>query len=166
MAMTLGQFATVVGAKPRWVQNAHAVLGLKARYNEARAKTLGLARQLNEQLRIPLVEAYPIARKAIAAWPAKGVWEREDPTGIVTLRVDMARYLSGYAARLALARNWYAEKKRGRPRKSRKRGIAAAREYGIDLTLLEESLKRTPEERLRRLEADSAAFERLEVVGK
>ena len=154
----------MVGAKPRWVQNAHAVLGLKARYHEAGAKTLGLARQLNEQLRIPLVEAYPIARKALAAWPARGVWEREDPTGIVTLRVDVARYLSGYAARLALARNWYAEKKRGRSRKSRKRGIAAAREYGIDLTLLEESLKRTPEERLRELEEATEFFRSATVV--
>jgi hypothetical protein len=68
--------------------------------------------------------------------------------------VDLERYLSGYATRLALARNWYEERKRGRPRTSRKRGIAGAAEHGVDIGLLEASLERTPEERLRRLDED------------
>ena len=38
---------------------------------------------------------------------------------------------------------------------------AAARDYGIDLTLLIEQLRRTPEERLRDLENSANSLERL-----
>lgn len=150
--MSLGQFATAVAASPRWVQNAFHVLGLERVYDEERAKILGLARQLHVALRIPLGEAYPLAREALGAWPETTVWRRQDEAGMVTLEVNLERYLSSYAVRLALARNWYAERKRGRPPKRRKRGIAGAREYGIDISLLEESLKLTPAQRLRRNE--------------
>lgn len=164
MSMTLGRFATVVGATPRWVQNACAVLGLERRYDEERAKVLGLTRQLNEALRIPLVDAYPLAGQALAAWPEQKVWEWQDPSGMVTLRVDLERYLSTYAVRLSLARNWYAEAKRGRPAKRRKGGVERAREYGVDISLLQESLKRTPEERLRRNEEALELFRKMRVA--
>lgn len=151
--MTLGQFATVVGAEPRWVQNARQVLGLGRVYDEERAKRLGVARQLHEAFGIPLVKAYPLAREALASWPDAKVWRHEDAAGIGALEVNLERYLSTYAVRLSLARNRYAEKRRGRPpKRRRKRGVAGAREYGEDISLLREQLKRTPAERLRTLE--------------
>ena len=150
--ISLGRFATVVGAPPRWVQNAFRVLGLRPKYDEERAKVLGLARQLTETLRIPLVEAYPLAEQALASWPESTVWRWEDAVGIVRLEVDLERYLSTYAVRLSLSRTRYAEKRRGRPRKRRKHGIEAAREHGIDISLLQEQLKRSPAERLRTLD--------------
>jgi hypothetical protein len=107
------------------------------------------------------VAGYPLAREALAAWPASRVWRREDVAGVVALEVDLERYLSGYASRLALARNWYSERKRGRAPKRRRRGVAGAEEHGVDISLLKSSLARTPEERLRRLDADVEFLETL-----
>jgi hypothetical protein len=44
--------------------------------------------------------------------------------------------------------------------------IAAAKEFGIDLTLLVRQLKLTPEERLKELEQEMAAFEELDRQAK
>ena len=163
-AMTLGQFAMVVGASPRWVQNALQVLGLERTYDEKRAGVLGLARQITEAFGIPLVRVHPMARDALAAWPETTVWRLEGPIGVAALEVDLERYLSVYAGRLALARNRYVERHRGRPPGRRKRGVAGAREHGVDIGLLEESLKRTPAERLRRLDEDVEFVGRLRVA--
>jgi hypothetical protein len=152
--MSLGRFATVVGASPRWVQNAFQVLNLPALYDEEGAKTLGLARLLQESFGVQLVVAYPLAAEALAARPDVLVWRKEHPSGAVAMEVDLERYLSGYAARLALARHRYLERQRGRPRAREKKGIEGAVEHGVDVGLLEASLERTPEERLRRLDED------------
>jgi hypothetical protein len=44
--------------------------------------------------------------------------------------------------------------------------IEAAREYGIDLTLLMEQLRLTPAERARKLESASTAMERVRGVAR
>jgi hypothetical protein len=44
--------------------------------------------------------------------------------------------------------------------------IAAAREYGIDLTLLMEQLRLTPAERARKLEIASTALERVRGIAR
>jgi hypothetical protein len=163
--MTLGQFAIVVGAPRRWIQNSMAVLGLPVRYTLVVAKRLALARVLNAACGMPLVEAYPLAGKALSAWPESNVWELAGEEGVAVLSVDLERFLSNVNVRLSLARTRYAERKRGRSRKRRRRGIAAAREYGIDIGLLEESLKLTPEQRLRRLEDTLEFLESVKVVG-
>jgi hypothetical protein len=155
--VTLGEFSTAVGAPKRWVQNAMAVLDLPAVYTVEAAKRLSFARTLNEACGMALVDAYPLADEALAEWPAQRTWILEGTDGVATLSVDLQRFLSNFAVRLSLSRNYYAELKRGRPRTRRKRGVAAAREYGVDIGLLRESLKLTPEERLRRLE-DALAF--------
>jgi hypothetical protein len=160
--MSLGRFATAVGASPRWVQNAFQALGLEAVYDEGGAKTLGLARILQESFGLPLVVGHQLAGEALGAWPAVRVWRRESPAGAVALEVDLERYLSGYASRLALART-YEERKRGRPPARRKRGIAAAVEHGVDIGLLESSLLRTPEERLRQLDEDVTFLQTIRV---
>jgi len=161
----LGQFAVIVGASPRWVQNARAVLGLRGRYTEQGARQLGLAREIRQVTGMPLRRAWRLAPEALAAWPGRREWVHEGREASVRLVVDLERYLSNYAVRLALARTRYAERRRGRmPRRSRD-PVAAAQAYGVDVSLLQESLTLSPEERLRRLEEAYEFFRTVQVVG-
>jgi len=162
-SMTLGRFAAVVGASPRWVQNALQALDLPPVYDEERAKTLGLARVIRESLGVPLVEAHPIAKEALASWPKLRRWRREDSVGIVVIEVDLERYLSSYASRLAFVRSRYSERKRGRRPRRRTGRLAAAAEHGVDIGLIRRSLASTPEERLQRLDDDVAFLQSLVV---
>lgn len=158
--MTLGQYAVAVGAETRWVQNARAVLGLRGSYTVRAARILGLARELSETTGMPLVRAYALARTALAAWPANRRWTHESADGAICLDVDIERYLSAFATRLSIALTTYAERTRG-PRAARRRNaMEAAREYGYDLTLLEQSARLTPAQRLRRLDEMSEFFRR------
>jgi hypothetical protein len=164
MDMTLGQFATAVGAPKRWVQNAFQALGLPARYTEDLARRLAFARVVKETSGMPLRQAFPLAREALASWPQERVWRLEGPEGALRAEIDLERFLSSYAVRLSLARCWYAERRRGRPPGQRRRGIAWARWYGEDVSLLEESLKLTPEQRLRRLDQAVEDLKRFRLV--
>lgn len=150
--MTLGEFATAVGAPRRWVQNAFQALDLPAVYTEPLARRLAFAKAVKEACGMPLRRVFPLAADALARWPAHTTWELRDPNGAVRVVIDLERFLSDYAVRLSLSRTFYAEKRRGRPRKRTLRGIALAEWYGVDVSLLVESLKRTPEERLRTLD--------------
>jgi hypothetical protein len=158
--MTLGQFATAVGAAERWVQNAFQALRLRPVYTEPRARRLALARAVNQACGMPLRQAFALAEHALARWPEERVWQLAVGDGTLRVEVDLERWLSAYAARLSLARCWYAARRRGRPPKRRRGGIAGAKQYGVDVTLLQESLKLTPGERLRRLEEAVAFFRR------
>ena len=157
--MTLGEFATVVGAPPRWVQNARGVLSVRGRYSIEDAKRLGLARVLAAQTGMTLIRAYGLAAEALAAWPASKEWMQGNADSSVRVVVDVERYLSGFAARLSLSRSYYSERQRGRPVKRVKEPIAAAKEYGWDVTLLQETLKLTPAERLKRLVSASESLQ-------
>jgi hypothetical protein len=150
--MTLGQFAVIVGASPRWVQNARAVLALGGRYTEEGARRLGLAREIRAATSMPLRRAWRLAQEALAAWPSRHEWVHEVPESSVRLVVDLERYLSTYAVRLSLSRTRYAERQRGRAPRRPRDPVAAARAYGVDTSLLEDNVKRSPEERLRRLD--------------
>ena len=161
--MTLGQFAVAVGAPRRWVQNARAVLGDRSPYREAGARRLALARVLREASRMPLRKAYALAAEALSAWPARSTWTYQPGGGAAAVTVDLKRFLSDYAARLSLARSFYAERRRGRPRK--RRGLALARWYGVDVSLLVESLKRTPAQRLKRMEEAAEFFKSARRIG-
>jgi len=163
--MTLGQFSTAVGASRRWVLNAFATLRLPRRYTEELARRLGLAREVHVATGMPLKRAFTLAPEVLAAWPAQRQWVLEGEGGMVSVAVDVERYLSAYAARLSLARSFYAERQRGRPRKRELSGIALAKWYGVDLGLVRESLKRTPGERLRVLDETVEALKSLKVVG-
>ena len=68
--------------------------------------------------------------------------------------------------RLSLARSWYAERRRGRPPKRPRGGVAWAKWYGVDVTLLVESLKRTPAERLRALDANLEFLKSVRLTGR
>jgi hypothetical protein len=156
--MTLGQFAVAVGAPKRWVQNAFQALGRPAAYTEPLARRLAFAKAVKEACGMPLRRAFPLAERALARWPAHHTWEVREPDGAVRVVLDLERFLSDYAVRLSLSRTCYEEKRRGRPRKRKRRGLALAKWWGVDISLLQESLKRTPEERLRTLEAAAEFF--------
>ena len=162
--MTLGQFATAVGAPRRWIQNAFQALGLPAQYSEPLARRLAFAKAVKEACGMPLRRAFPLAEEALARWPDHKTWELREADGAVRVVLDLERFLSDYAVRLSLSRTFYAEKRRGRPRKRKLRGIALAKWYGVDVSLLVESLKRTPEERLRQLDEAREFFTKARIV--
>jgi len=164
--VTLSQFGSVVGAEPRWVQNAMASLGLPAQYTVTVARRLALARLVRESCGMPLVEAYPLAARALAGWPLRRHWERASPDGALRIVIDLERFLSTFTARLSVARARSPGRTRGRPRRTDLRGIALAREHGVDLGLLRASLRRTPEERLRRLDDDLAFVRSMRGAGR
>jgi hypothetical protein len=151
--MTLGQFATAVGATPRWVLNALTRLGVPRRYSEPRARRLALARFLSEDVGTPLPGAWRLAERILAEAEPTGTW-REEGRGGIELRVDLPRFYSTYGPQLALARTEYGERVRGR--RSMKRGTAVqrAKAYGIDVTLLDSALRRTPEQRMKAVAED------------
>jgi hypothetical protein len=160
--MTLGQFATAAGASQRWVQNAFQALGLPPLYSDDLARRLAFAKALKAACGTPLRRGFPLAAQALARWPAERVWELRETDGSVRVTIDLERFLSDYAVRLSLSRTWYAEKRRGRPWK--RRGVALAKWWGVDLTLLDESLKRTPAQRLERLAEAAAFFKSMRIV--
>ncbi len=162
--MTLGQFAVAVGAPARWVQNAYQALGIPARYTEDLARRLSFARTVKAACGMSLRQAFPLAEEALARWPQHRTWELAGPDGVVRMTLDLERFLSDCTVRLSLARCWYAEKRRGRPPKKRRRGIAWAKWYGVDISLLEASLRLTPEQRLKRLDEAVEFFRKARIL--
>ena len=63
MINSLGRFAAVIPASPKWVLNAHAVLGLDLDYSIERAKTLAMARLLETHWSMTLKKAFDLARR-------------------------------------------------------------------------------------------------------
>lgn len=158
--MTLGQMAAAIPASRKWVLNAHAVLGLDNDYSFDLAKTLALTRVLELELGLPLKRSYAVAQDYLQA-PDEWRWGPDDPIGVSAIVVDKQRFLSNFAATLSFALEGYAERRRGRRRKASKGGVAAAREYGVDVSLLEASLERSAAQRLRRLDQDAAFLQQL-----
>jgi hypothetical protein len=146
------------------VQNARAVLRLRGPYTEQGARRLGLAREMHEATAMPLRRAWRLAQDALAVWPGQREWVHEGREASARIVVDLTRYLSNYASRLSLARTRYAERRRGRRPRRPRDPIAAARAYGVDISLLVENLKRTPEERLRTLDEMSEFFRTARIV--
>jgi hypothetical protein len=155
--MTLAQFAIAVGAGTKWVQNAAAALGCPLTYSDDEARRLGLARVIQGVAGMPLQRAWELAGEALAS-PDQQQVLAEATDGSVQVTVDVARYRSSFAARLAAARKEQPQR-RGRPARRANDPIAAAREYGIDISLLQSNLLRTPEERVR-IAGANAAFAR------
>lgn len=150
--MTLGQFATAVGAPPRWVLNALTRLRVPRRYSEPLARRLALAKMIADTVGAALPEAFALAGRAVKEADPFATWRHESPSGAVILTIDLPRFFTSYGARLALARNQYGEKRRGRRPSRRKSATARAREYGVDTTLLGAQLTRTPAQRVSELD--------------
>jgi len=162
--LCLGQFSVAVGAPKRWVQNAFQALGLPARYSPELARQIRFAKVVKEACGMPLRQGFPLAANALARWPEHRTWELAGPEGVVRMTLYLERFLSDCSVRLSLARCWYAEKRRGRPPRKRRRGIAWAKWYGVDVSLLEASLRLTPEQRLRRLDEAVEFFRKAKVL--
>ena len=158
--MNLSEFAIAVGASPKWVQNAAAALGRPLDYGEAEALRLGLARMIHETVGTPLLRAHEIAGDALTTDGDGPRVLLESPDGSVQVTIDVARYRSTFGARLAVARREQPQR-RGRPPHPSRGPIATAREYGIDISLLQSNLLRTPEERIRLAGANAEFIARI-----
>lgn len=154
--MTLADFAVLVGATPRWSQNALQALGLDFRYDPDLAQTLGLARLLQQHHGMALPRAVAVAQRALGEGARMSV-RLDDPTGATAILVDVPRYLTQFGLRSARLRE-DAPRRRGRPWSAPTGGgIAAAEAYGIDLDALRSGLRLTPAQRLRQLDANQRA---------
>lgn len=160
--MNLTRFAIAAGATPKWVLNAHALLGIRRIYDEARAQLFALTCELAESS-LPLQAAYRTAEAMLALGPRGGDQNWEEPLGgMVWVRIDQARFLTRWGLALAWARRPEVERRRGRPARLRQ-GLSGAEEYGVDLSLLRASLNRSPAERLQRLDEDREFLQSLRV---
>ena len=157
--MTLEQCAIATGTDTKWVKNAFAAVGAAPVYTEDEAQRLGLARVISATTGLPLQRAYAAAREALMEPDQVAFLVSEAQDGSVRITVDVPRYLSTFRMRLALARK-AGNRVRGRPAKRLTDPIEYAREYGIDISLLESNLQRTPEERLRIASANSEFIRR------
>ena len=151
MPMTLAAFAALVGATPKWCQNTLLVLGRPLRYSEPLARTLGLARLL-EEYGLPLKVAVNRSDEALAVSPPAAVRWR-DPSAITALRVDVPRYLTRFALRQARLRQDPPRRAGRPPRTPPGGGLRAAQRYGLDLDAMRAGLRLSPAERLAALDA-------------
>jgi hypothetical protein len=152
--MKLNEFAVLVGASPKWVLNARSVLKARGPYSVAGARRLAVARLTGEAFSIPLGLAYQYAAEILHRYE-KG----ESPVLLtakagldVRLVIDVKSILAAFITRQSTLATLAEPRQRG-PKVRRRNPIAAAREYGLDLSLLTANLKRTPTERLRQLDS-------------
>lgn len=151
--MTLADFALLVNASPKWVLNTRAVLGPGVRYTVAAAERLALVRLLNRDFAVPLPRAWTLAREALAKTPAQsGLAECPSEDGIVSVSVDVQRLRSAIATRRSLIANMPPQRRAGRKPKRSPNPLAAAKRYGLDMTLCQANFLRTPAKRLGQLD--------------
>ena len=149
--MPLATFAALVGATPKWCQNALQVLGRPFRYDLPTAEALALTHQLNHTLEIPLPAAWLLAMGTLTG--AAGV-----SGGVVSLRIDLHRFREEWMLR-RLRVLATPPRLRGRPRdpipprSSRADAVARAERYGLDLGALRAGLRIDPAHRLQTLDA-------------
>jgi hypothetical protein len=149
--VNLAELAHLVAAEPKWVLNALAALGGHPRYSLALARRLMVARSINEATGAPVAHAFRLAGRALregAQSPVviphgkeAGVW------------IDLPRILSSFNVRLSVLRTTFAPRQRGRRPSRRRDPLTAASDYGLDLTLLADNARKTPEQRLRQLDS-------------
>jgi len=159
--MTRAQFAEAIGVPEKWVHNAGVTLGRRLPYTIPSARRLAVARVIQTGMSLPLPVADSLAAVVLAEAVAGGssiTVSSSDAS--VSLTVDLAHVLSAFVGRLACALQ-QAPRRAGRPRAtSRRAGSADARAraqaYGVDLSLIDANLRRTPDERLRAHEANTA----------
>jgi hypothetical protein len=158
--MTLREVAHIAGATPKRVINTLNAVGSRSPYSYKLALRLCVTLAVHDATGIPLRRAFAIAAQALRAHAdgeaAVAVGGDRDHVAIV---IDMQRLLSSCAIRMSALRTLLGGRVRGRPRVRRTEPLKAATDWGLDLSLLRENLRRTPEERLRQLDG-MAAFAR------
>jgi len=154
--MTLQEFALLVGVEPKWVLNAMAALPATARhrYTVPMANRMGIVRAITDGTGISIALAYRLAGAALRALERGDECARLPlaPDRLATLDVDVYRIVAAVNTRRSFLATSYQPTHRGRPRTTRLDPIDAAVAHGIDLTLLDDALRRTPASRLRALD--------------
>ncbi|MBA3646827.1 MAG: hypothetical protein H0W63_11720, partial [Gemmatimonadaceae bacterium] len=135
------QFVVAAGADRKWLLNSSALLKRPLRLTPHHARWWGLVRILDKRFGLQLKQAASIANRTLAQRGDDGVFRAEDdPSATATLVIDKMRYDSIATANLSRAIVRETPRRRGR-RSSNQHPLAAARRYGIDIGLIEASLK-------------------------
>ena len=98
--MTRSQFATAVMASEKWVENAARLLNRKFRYTKEESVWLGLVRELNFEVRLPLSRAAEVADEALGSVREEGhvvVGQSEGSSAAIV--IDMPRFRSSMEQR-------------------------------------------------------------------
>ena len=133
-----------------------ALLGRGVRYTLGVAERLALVRILNRELGLPLPAAWELAGNALTHSDPKGVFEQATSGGIATVTVDVHRLRAAVATRRSQSATMHHSRRAGRKPKRASSAIEAARRYGLDVTLLQANLSRSPKVRLRQLDGMAA----------
>lgn len=152
--MTLSELALLVGASPKWVLNAAAVVPIPRRYTLDLARRLAVARALQSATGATLPRAYVAAGDVMSRYSGNDapVMLAGHDSGSVQVRVDVHRLLGEVNVRLSQLNSMHAPRQRGR-RLGKQDPIKAAAAYGLDISLLQSNLNRTVAQRLRQLDA-------------
>lgn len=156
--MTLSETAFLVDANPKWVINTLASLRVAPQYGVGLAKRLWIARSIVAGTGIPLTRAFAAAHVALRDWSrgARRVVLRAARGHDVALTIDVYRLLASFHVRLARLRVNPPFPTRGRPPEVARDPLEAARAWGLDLSLIADNMAKSPEQRLRQLDAMSA----------
>jgi hypothetical protein len=152
--MTLADVAGLLDAEPKWVLNTLALVGRRrGRYTMTLTRRLAVARAVQVATGMPVGRAFDLAARALrrAAESAPVTLDTGEPH--VSITIDLPRLLSSLSIRSALRRTTIAPRQRGRPPRKRRDPVTAAREWGLDTSLLADNLRKSPQERLRELDA-------------
>jgi hypothetical protein len=154
--MTLAQFTLATGSDLKWLQNASAILGRDLHRTPMEAKLWALIRLLVSTLEMPLRKALEIARSALEIEKV-GVEVVVHPTEsrVASVVIDLNRFESVFNANLSAALILDGPKRRGRPKAVEGDPLEHAKEYGIDLSLLQSALALPVATRLERLDSNA-----------
>jgi hypothetical protein len=150
--MTARQTAVAAAADLKWLTNAASLLRRRLRYDAEAARWWGLVRVLVDELGLTLKAAASTATAALAKGRLGSARTPTHYIGPARIEIDLPRYESIFLANLSRALNHETPLRRGRSRQRRSDAVTAARDYGIDIGLLQTALERTPAERLELLE--------------
>ena len=143
--LTRSQFAEVVRADEKWVENTARVLERQLAYTPHEARYFGIVRLLANQFGIPIARSAQLADDAVRQPPDLRAYVMDGSAdGSVALVLDLARYHSGFAAALATAVHRGGPRRAGRPVNvgeyaKKYDPIGAAERYGVDISLLRQS---------------------------
>ncbi len=153
--MMLAEFSRVLGARPKWVLNTLKALNADGCYTLELARQLTVARAVHEATAVPMTGSLAYARLALRSPGSvdSPVVVHLNADADVALTVNVYRLLSSFYVRLAELRESFAPRARGRPRARRVNAQRAAEEWGLDLSLIRDNLRKSPTERLRQLDA-------------
>ncbi|MFN2637884.1 MAG: hypothetical protein ABR585_12735 [Gemmatimonadaceae bacterium] len=155
--MTARQLAVAAAADIKWIMNSAGLLRRRLRYDVAEAKWWGLVRLLTEGIGLPLAAAAAGATASLRLTrPADRVTIGADASHSASILLDLARYESIFLANLSRALVHETPKRKGRPPSlaAGHGALRSARQYGVDLGLIQSALARTPAERLATLDAN------------